>query len=438
MITLQANGSDKNKVLITSLLFNGLSYVVYFRQYLKGVCLMLVEVLMLTLIPTFLKVGKGMITLGSPNTEIAIGARDNSAFMLIDGIVVLLILFLYVCFYVYYVRESLKEYDYYCERGYYHELNKTVTELIGDSFVGIGLLPALVFVLFLVIVPLVFSVLAAFTSLSAPANIAPSMTFDWVGLSNFAALFGGQAAWTSAFLRVLVWTLFFAAASTVLCYAGGLLLAYILHHHKFRFKPAVRLILMLPYAVPAVVSMLVWRTLLNGSFGVVNRTLMAWGWIDAPIPWLSDPVMAKITCIFVSLWAGYSYFMMLLFTTLNTVSPAIYDAAAADGATRGQILRKVIIPLLLERTSPFIFLAFAQNLNNFTTVFFLTEGNPALANTTITSAGGTDTLVTWIYNLTFRLMKFNYASVITVVLFVVLIPFFVYQFSKTNMYRKEK
>ena len=102
------------------------------------------------------------------------------------------------------------------------------------------------------------------------------------------------------------------------------------------------------------------------------------------------------------------------------------------------MIRKVIIPLLLERTSPFIFLSFAQNLNNFTTVFFLTAGDPATATTTTTSAGATDTLVTWIYNLTFRLMKFNYASVITVILFVVLIPFFVYQFKKTDMYRKEK
>ena len=130
--------------------------------------------------------------------------------------------------------------------------------------------------------------------------------------------------------------------------------------------------------------------------------------------------------------------MLLLLTTLNTISPAIYDAAAADGATRGQVIRKVIVPLLLDRTTPFIFLSFAQNLNNFTTVFFLTAGDPAMANTTTTSAGGTDTLVTWIYNLTFQLMKFNYASVITVVLFIVLIPIFVFQFRKTDMYRKEK
>lgn len=437
-MTLRRNGMDKNKVLITSLLFNGLSYILYFGQYLKGIVLMLVEVVMLLLAPKFWNALQQFMTLGSPNTEIPIAQRDNSAFMMIDGIVVLLILFLYICLYVYHIQASIKEYFFYCKRGYFHKLNKTLAELIRDSFVGIGLLPTLIFILFLVVVPLVFSVLAAFTSLSAPANIAPSMTFDWVGFSNFADLFGGQVAWSGAFVRVLLWTLLFAVCSTALCYAGGLLLAYILHHNRFRVQPVIQVILMLPYAIPAVVSMLVWRTLLNGSFGVVNRTLIAWGIIENPIPWLSDPVMAKITCILVSLWAGYSYFMLLLLTTLNTISPAIYDAAETDGATRGQVIRKVIVPLLIERTTPFIFLSFAQNLNNFATVFFLTEGNPTMANTTTTSAGGTDTLVTWIYNLTFKLMKFNYASVITVVLFVVLIPISIYQFRKTDIYRKEK
>ena len=437
-MTLQRNGDDKKKVLLTSLLFNGLSYVLYFGQYLKGICYMLIEAVMLLLVPNFVLALRGLVTLGSANPGATIVERDNSAFMMIDGIVVLLIIFLYACFYIYVVKASLAEYSFYCKFGYYHKLNKTLTEIIADSFVGVGLLPTIVFMLMLVIVPLVFAILAAFTNLSAPANIAPSMTFDWVGITNFATLFGGSAAWTKDFIRVLVWTLVFATLGTALSYAGGLLLAYILHHFKFKVRPLVQLVLMLPYAVPAVVSMLVWRNLLNGSFGVVNRTLMACGIIDNPVPWLSDPVMAKITCIAISMWAGYSYFMLLLLTSLNTISPSVYDAAAVDGATRGQMIRKVIIPLLLERTSPFIFLSFAQNLNNFTTVFFLTAGDPATATTTTTSAGATDTLVTWIYNLTFRLMKFNYASVITVILFVVLIPFFVYQFKKTDMYRKEK
>lgn len=127
-----------------------------------------------------------------------------------------------------------------------------------------------------------------------------------------------------------------------------------------------------------------------------------------------------------------------ILTTMNTISPAIYDAAAMDGAGRGTAFRKLVLPLIVKRTTPFIVLAFTQNMNNFTTVFFLTEGNPALANTTTTSAGGTDLLVTWIYNLTFNLMKFNYASVITVVLFVVLVPIAVWQFKKTGMYRREQ
>ena len=230
-MTLQRNGDDKKKVLLTSLLFNGLSYVLYFGQYLKGICYMLIEVVMLLLAPKFFQAFKGFITLGSPNPEVAIAARDNSAFMMIDGIVVLVILFLYICMYAYIVKTSLDEYSFYCKFGYYHKLNKTLSEIFADSFVGVGLLPAIVFVLMLVVVPLAFSILAAFTNFSAPANIAPSMTFDWVGIANFSTLFGGSAAWTKDFVRVLIWTLMFAFLGTALSYAGGLLLAYILHHH---------------------------------------------------------------------------------------------------------------------------------------------------------------------------------------------------------------
>ena len=328
------------------------------------------------------------------------------------------------------------DYDFYCKTGAYANGNQTLLESIQSSFVVWGIAPAVALVGFLVIVPLLFAILAAFTNLSAPANIAPGRSFNWVGFDNFVAMFGGQLSWSSAFVRVFLWTIVFALLSTALSYIGGLVLAYILHHNNFKFRPFVQTVLMLPYAIPAVISMLVWRTLLNGSFGVVNRTLMSWGFISEPISWLSDPFMAKVTCILISVWAGFSYFMLLLLTSLNTISPAIYDAAAVDGATRGQTIRRVIIPLLLKRTVPFIVLGFTQNLNNFTSIFFLTEGNPALENTTITSAGGTDTLITWIYNLTFNVMKFNYASVIIVVLCVILIPISIWQFRKTNIYRE--
>lgn len=438
MIQLKKDGSSRMQVLLSAVLLNGLGHILYFKHYIKGVILLLLEVWMISKIGFLANSIIGLFTLGTGNVTLPILERDNSAFMMIDGITAIFILILYIMIYFYFINDALKEYAFYCEHGKIALTNKTFTEVIQDSFVFWGMLPAAVLVIGLILIPFSFAGLAAFTNLSAPAHIAPSMTFDWVGVDNFVALFGGQAAWTSAFVRVLIWTLVFAAASTAVCYLGGLLLAYILHHHNFKFRPFIQTILMLPYAIPAVISMLVWRTLLNGSFGVVNRTLMAWNLIDSPIPWLSDPLMAKFTCILVSLWAGYSYFMLLIMTTLNTISPAIYDAAAVDGASRGQTIRKLIIPLILKRTTPFIVLSFAQNLNNFTTIFFLTEGNPALANTTTTSAGGTDILATWIYNLTFNLMQFNYASVIMVILCIVLVPITIWQLQKTSMFKEEK
>lgn len=427
MIKLYRDRSSSSVVLISSIIFNGLSQILYLKQYFKGIVLMLLEILMIRFIPFFAGSIKGFFTLES---------SVNSAFSMINGIVSILVIALYITIYIHYIKEAMMDYEFYCKTGAFRNSNKTLFESIQGSFVVWGIIPAAALVGFLVIVPLLFAILAAFTNLSAPANIAPGRSFTWVGFDNFVAMFGGQLSWSSAFVRVFIWTIVFALLSTALSYIGGLVLAYILHHNNFKFRPVVQTVLMLPYAIPAVISMLVWRTLLNGSFGVVNRTLMSWGFISEPISWLSDPFMAKVTCILISVWAGFSYFMLLLLTSLNTISPAIYDAAAVDGATRGQTIRRVIIPLLLKRTVPFMVLGFTQNLNNFTSIFFLTEGNPALENTTITSAGGTDTLITWIYNLTFNVMKFNYASVIIVVLCVILIPISIWQFRKTNIYRE--
>ncbi|MBQ7065871.1 MAG: sugar ABC transporter permease [Lachnospiraceae bacterium] len=427
MIKLYRDGSSSSVVLISSILFNGLSQILYLKQYFRGIVLMLLEALMIYFAPFFTQSIVGLFTLEG---------SVNSASILINGIVSILLIGLYVAIYIHYIKAAMMDYDFYCKTGAYANGNQTLLESIQSSFVVWGIAPTVALVGFLVIVPLLFAILAAFTNLSAPANIAPGRSFNWVGFDNFVAMFGGQLSWSSAFVRVFLWTIVFAILSTALSYIGGLVLAYILHHNNFKFRPFVQTVLMLPYAIPAVISMLVWRTLLNGSFGVVNRTLMSWGFISEPISWLSDPFMAKVTCILISVWAGFSYFMLLLLTSLNTISPAIYDAAAVDGATRGQTIRRVIIPLLLKRTVPFIVLGFTQNLNNFTSIFFLTEGNPALENTTITSAGGTDTLITWIYNLTFNVMKFNYASVIIVVLCVILIPISIWQFRKTNIYRE--
>jgi len=158
--------------------------------------------------------------------------------------------------------------------------------------------------------------------------------------------------------------------------------------------------------------------------------------ISEPIPWLGHPELAKLVVILINLWAGFGYFMLLASGAMTAVSQDIFEAARIDGASRFQVLRHITLPLVLYQTMPLIIMSFTYNINNFGAIFFLTGGSPTVADSTITSAGGTDILVTWIYKLTITLLKYNYASVIAVMIFIVLAPFAVFNFRQTKAFKE--
>jgi arabinogalactan oligomer/maltooligosaccharide transport system permease protein len=428
---------ERQQVLITSLLFMGLGHIVYLKEYVKGAIFALIEVIALIFSPRIVTVLWHLITLGEPHPELPIRQRDNSVFMLIDGVMILAILAIYLIIYILSVRGALSGYDEHKLTG--RRRDKAIMgELLGKSFPVLGLAPAVLMIVFFVVVPLVFSVLVAFTNYSTPSHIPPNNTVDWVGLSNFIAMFGGQKTWTSALGRVALWTVIWGALATFTCYIGGTILAVVLHQSKIKLIPFFRGIFILPYAVPAVVTMLVWQNLLNGSFGIVNKTLIALHILaeGAVIPWLSDAWLAKFTCILVNFWAGVPYFMLLVTGTLTAIPADILEAASIDGAGKLQVFRKIILPLVLYQTMPLIIMSFTFNINNFGAIFFLTGGGPIVSDSTTTSAAGTDILVTWIYKLTITLMDYKFASVLAVMIFVVLAPFAIFNFRRTKSFKE--
>jgi arabinogalactan oligomer/maltooligosaccharide transport system permease protein len=362
--------------------------------------------------------------------------RDNSTFMLIDGVMMIAALLIYLAIYLISIRGTIQDYDEYILTGRRHK-SHIVRDLAGDKFHLAGLAPAVLMIVFFVIVPLIFSVLVAFTNYG-PGHISPNNTIDWVGFKNFGDMFGGQKTWSGALGRVALWTLVWGALATFTCYAGGTILAVVLHESKIKLIPFFRTIFILPYAVPSVVSMLVWRNLLNGSFGTVNQTLIAWGLMDAanPIPWLSNEFFAMFTCILINFWAGVPYFMLLVTGTLTSISQDVMEAASIDGANKLQVFSKITLPLVLYQTMPLIIMSFTFNINNFGAIFFLTGGSPAVADTTTTSAAGTDILITWIYKLTINLQDYKYASVLAVLIFVVLAPFAIFNFVRTKSFKE--
>ncbi len=435
---LETDGSSRKKIRIASTCFMGLGHLLYLKEYVKGILFAALEVVFLCFSPKIVSKIINLITLGTPQPDLPIKQRDNSVFMLIDGILILAVVAIFVAVYIISVRSALKSYDEYCRTKRYVSQKASLTSFGNSSFVVAGLAPAVVMLMVFVVVPLVFSICVAFTNYSAPDHITPKNTVDWVGFANFKELLFGGTTWSQGFGRIAVWTLVWAVASTFTCYFGGLLVAVQLKESNLKIAPMFRFIFILPYAVPSVITMLVWQNLLNGTFGTVNRTLQAWGILgpDQIIPWLSNPLLAQVMCVVINLWAGFGYFMMLSMGSMTSISADIFEAAKIDGASNRQVLHSITMPLVMYQTMPLIIMSFTHNINNFGAIYFLTGGKPHVADSTITGAGGTDLLVTWIYKLTITLQKYNYASVIAVLIFVVLAPAAIWQFRKTKAYKE--
>lgn len=426
----------KKKIMISSLVFMGLAHILYLKEYIKGLLFASIEIVTLIMLPRIIEKIGNMITLGEANLSVPVKLRDHSIFMLIDGVIVCAILLLIVLVYFISIKSALASYKYYQVNNKLQGQKASLKIITGKSFPIIALTPTVGLIMLFVVVPLVFSALVAFTNYSSPDHIPPSKTVDWVGIQNFADMFGGNAMWTGALGRVVLWTLLWAVLATFTCYFGGMLIAVLLNESKLRIAPVFRGIFVLSYAVPAVVSMLVWKNLLNGTFGTVNRTLMHFGLIDHAIPWLSDVWLARFTTVAINLWAGFPYFMLLTMGAMTAISSDIYEAAKIDGANKFQLFRLITLPQVLYQTTPLIIMSFTHNINNFGAIFFLTGGAPVMADSTRTSAGGTDILITWIYDLTVNLLKYNYAAVLAVMIFIVMAPFAIYNFRQTKSYKE--
>lgn len=391
---------------------------------------------MLACLPIIIPAIRGLITLGEHQPDLPVRFRDHSMFMLIDGVAILAVVGIFFCVYFISVKSAQKTYRDFCENGRLSSNKASIKEVFNQSFAIFGLAPSVLLVIFFVVVPLVFAALVAFTNYSSPHHIPPGNTVDWVGMDNFVSLFGGHAVWTTALASIAVWTLGWAAAATITCYFGGMIMAVIMKDFKIKFAPIFRSIFILPYAVPAVISMLVWRNLLNGHFGAVNRTLQHFGIVDGMIPWLGTEAMVRFTVVMVNLWAGFPYFMLLTMGTMTAINQDLFEAARIDGASRWRLFRHITFPLVTYQTMPLIIMSFTHNINNFGAIFFLTGGQPAVAHSPISGATGADILITWIFRLTMELLQYHYASVLAVMIFMILAPFAIAIFIRTKSFRE--
>ena len=228
-------------------------------------------------------------------------------------------------------------------------------------------------------------------------------------------------------IRVFIWTVVFALLTVLTTFALGLLLALALNK-PIRGRRIYRSILVLPYAMPSVMSILIWGGMFNTEFGAINTLL------GTDIAWFSDPNFARIAVILVNLWLGFPYFYLISSGSLQAIPSELMEAAAIDGANPRQIFRKITLPLLLQILSPLLIASFAYNFNNFNLIYLLTGGGPR-NELDGEIAGATDILISYTYKIAFGTgtQDLGLASAISLIIFLLVASISLYSLRKSKV-----
>jgi maltose/maltodextrin transport system permease protein len=220
-----------------------------------------------------------------------------------------------------------------------------------------------------------------------------------VGGANFERVMTDDGI-KEPFFGIFVWTVVFAFLAVALTLAVGMVLACIVQWEPLARSGGIyRLLLILPYAVPSFISILIFKGLFNQSFGEINMMLDALFGIKPQ--WFSDPVTARVMVVLVNTWLGFPYMMILCMGLLKSIPEDLYEASAIDGAGPIQNFFKITLPMLIKPLTPLLIASFAFNFNNFVMIQLLTAGGPNMVGTS-EPAGYTDLLVSYTYRIAFE------------------------------------
>jgi len=278
------------------------------------------------------------------------------------------------------------------------------------------LLPILIFYTTFTIYPLVKSFFFSLTNFNGY-----SKEYDFVGIANYLKIFKD-----AAIVSGISYTLLFAISTTILTTLMAIVLALVLDRN-FYTKNIHRAVFFFPSIPSGLILAYVWGFILSpiGS-GVFNNILhQLFG--ASPLPWLSDPTLAKLSTIFVAVWAGAGWHAVLYLAFLQGIPKDYYEAASIDGATRLQQIRHITLPLLAPAMTISVMLLLTSGLKVFEIPFALTKGGPGFETHTITQV---------IVLRGISEVQFGLASAMSIVFFLIVLALTYFQV--TVMQRREE
>lgn len=400
------------------------------KQFLRGIALLAIEAAFIYYMVTF---GVGYMskitTLGTVKTikepllinGVQLGETtvygDNSFLILLFGLLTVFIVIAFIFIWRINIRQNRDAEALLAAGKRLPTVKEDWKSLFDKNFDKTLLALPVTGVFLFMVLPIVFMICVAFTNYDANHQ-SPSNLFTWVGFENFKNLFSiGTTGFGKTFMSVLGWTLIWAFFATFLNYFLGMAVAILINKKGIKFKKMWRTILVVTIAVPQFVSLLYVGKLFAAD-GLVNLTLMKWGWISKAIPFWTNANYARPLILLINLWVGIPYVMLITTGLLMNIPEELYESARIDGANAFQIFRKITLPYMLFVTGPYLLTSFTGNLNNFNIIYLLSTGGPT-SMSMVGGAGKTDLLVTWLYKMTVDDTNYKMAAVIGIMVFVV-------------------
>lgn len=267
-------------------------------------------------------------------------------------------------------------------------------------------LPAAVFLVAFMVYPILFNIQMSFRDMKAINLLGPGA--PWVGFENYAAMFQNPL-----FVGALWNSVLFTVFSLVFQVGIGFALA-LFYNRPFPGNKAMRGLYLVAWTIPVVVSGAIFRWLLDGRAGVINWVLDSLGVIGEPVFWLTEPDRALAAVIFINIWLGIPFNLVLLLAGLQGIPEELYEAAAVDGATGLTKFRYVTLPLLRPALLATLVLGLIYTFKVFDVIWATTRGGPV---------SSTEVLPTLAYKLVFEQFTFGEGAAILNLMFVALFLF---------------
>lgn len=330
----------------------------------------------------------------------------------------------------------------------YEGRSKTFKEQIKSLFnekfhVTILALP-IIGIVFFTIVPLIFSILVAFTNYSQ-GHVPPTQLFTWNGFDNFINLFNAPADSALAILptalaKTFVWTLLWALIATFSNYILGIIVALMINKKGIRLKKMWRTIFVLTIAIPQFISLMSIGILLKdtGAVGQLYYNLFGQK-LGFGTNANNGALVTKFIIILVNIWVGIPYTILSTTGILMNIPNDLYESAKVDGAGTVTQFLKITMPYILFVTGPYLITQFIGNINNFNVIYFLTGGGPSYPGSALAGLGYTDLLITFLYKLVTDTSNPQYgiASAVGIVIFVICSFISIVMYNKSGSVQEE-